>query len=74
MTPRAINISKNHAGNVIMHSTKKDFCPEKKTKMRTKGSNFSPNPTVIALAYILWIHNCNNNNQHQMIGTVAWYG
>jgi hypothetical protein len=24
-----------------MHSTKKDFCPEK-TKMRTKGSNFSP--------------------------------
>jgi len=50
-TPRAINMSKNHAGNVIMHSTKKDFCPEK-TKMRTKGSNFSPNPTVIALAYI----------------------
>ena len=29
MTPRAINMSKNHAGNVIMHSTKKDFCPEK---------------------------------------------
>lgn len=53
-----------------MHSTKKDFCPEK-TKMRTKGSNFSPES--YRYSFSLYIVGLQNDRYDDMVGGIITF-